>query len=35
LRDKVSHLYRTTGAVIAVCVLMFALLGSRQEDNRL
>jgi ABC-type dipeptide/oligopeptide/nickel transport system permease subunit len=33
LRDKVSHPYRTTGTVIVLCVLMLALLGSRQEGR--
>jgi hypothetical protein len=34
-RDEVSHLYRTTGEIIVLYILIFTLLDSKQEDRKL
>jgi hypothetical protein len=32
IRDKVSHLYKTTGKVMLLYILIFAFLDGRRED---
>jgi hypothetical protein len=33
VRDQISHIYRTTGKIIVFYILIFMILGSKQEDK--